>query len=1073
MTDTGFALTPEQRTRVALSMETAYVAVVIAPDATLSPEAFRAAWATLAQKHELLTMATGQVEGFRGIRHLPQAPAKGLPWIQVRAAGPSADAAALALAAGPMPEEATSRQANACAIWLNCEASVDATGSGPRLILMARAWLFDEASLMALAQELVAHAQGEEVSDDDAPLRYQDFASWRDGLVEGEDGLDGQAYWRRYLDEAGSPRTGVRLPAHHRLASSDASTRDIASHAARRAVPAAVGTALVAMAQARGTATDLLLQAAWWALLARIGGQTSVDGVVCHDCRSDYGPLAGSLGVFERRMPVRVRLDDTLSLVDVACRLNETIDEHRNWQETVPTSLANHALAAFRLLVWDTPATLARLVGLISPLGTAECHLDLVTDARGALTQFTLASDIGAYPPDAVEVLADQYLTMLSSLAAQASRADSPWQHIDVTPALEKARYLSWAGPELKVPDETVIHAMLRHAQETPDGMAIEGDGKRLTWSELAGEVLTVSANLQKKGVRTGDTVALAMPRSVDMVIALLATMRAGGAYVPLDPSWPAARIHAVLSQAKPVLAVVAPPFGATQEASLAPLVSFAGLAQPTAGDATLAAPRGTDRAYVIFTSGSTGVPKGVPIGHRQLANYAHAIAGALTLSPDHRVALTSTVAADLGNTALFGAIAAGACLVVANEADMADGAAFARFVGSTGVDVVKITPSHLDALVQIASPVLPSTVVLGGEATQPSLVGTLRRIRPDVRIVNHYGPTETTVGVLIHVCGDETSTGPDIGALPLTQPLANCYARVLDDDLSITPVGARGMLYVGGEQLTAGYLGRDAREGFVDDPFTPGARLYRTGDVARWLPQGGIQWLGRADEQVKIRGHRVEPAEIEAACRDIPGVTQVAVRAWGSGTQTELAAYVIAPEMTDAPKRVRDTLTNRLPAAWVPAFVVTLASIPRLANGKVDRQALANPRCNAMAGGGAAIDVAPQTPLETWLAKRLEDLLGRTPIGVTRSLFELGGDSLTVIRFVARIGEGLHIEVLPGQVFATPTVRALANALHARADGGETLVLRAQARLTFDALPPEAQAALLERARQTSNAAS
>ncbi|ODP34189.1 amino acid adenylation domain-containing protein [Pandoraea sp. ISTKB] len=1082
MTDTGFALTPEQRTRVALGMEAASVAVVVAPDAVLSPDAVRQAWAMLSERHELLTMATGQVEGFRGVRHLPQAPALGLPWIARRVNHTSADAAALAEAAGPMPEDAASQRANACAIWLTCDGVVDAAQGDTRLILMARAWLFDEASLVALAQELIALASdvpGQVGVDDDAPLRYEDFASWRDSLVEGTEGLDGKAYWRRYLDEAGSPRTGVRLAAHRRLPGSGEAAQETVAHGVRRVVPGETGSALVAMAQARGIAPDLLLQAAWWALLARIGGQSPVDGTVCHDCRADYGPLAGSLGVFERRMPVRVFLDDTLSLVDIACRLGEAIDEHRNWQESVPADIGNHVLTSVRIVVWDSPAARTRLVGVTAPLGKAECHLDLVTDARGAVTQLALTGDACAYPVDALDVLADQYLTLLASLTVPAS-ADRPWRQIEVTSDLQKSRYLGWAGPALTVADETVVHALLRHAQERPDAPALDGDGKRFTWSELTSEVLKVSAHLQAKGVRTGDTVALAMPRSVDMVIALLATMRAGAAYVPLDPSWPVSRVHAVLSQATPVLAIVAPPFDASAPVPSVPLVSFSELMQPMVGDATLPAPRATDRAYVVFTSGSTGTPKGVPIGHRQLANYAHAISNVLSLSPGHRVALTSTVAADLGNTALFGAMAAGACLVVANEADMADGAAFARFVGSNAIDIVKITPSHLDALVQVPSAILPGTVVLGGEATQPSLVDALRRIRPDVRIVNHYGPTETTVGVLTHVCeaagGSHDSNddgGDDNGALPLTQPLANCYVRVLDDDLSFTPVGARGMLYIGGEQLTQGYLGRDAREGFVDDPFQPGVRLYRTGDVARWLPQGGVQWLGRADEQVKIRGHRVEPAEIEAACRDIRGVTQAAVRPWGSGTQVQLAAYVVAPGMADAQRQVRDALVERLPAAWIPAFVLTLASIPRLANGKVDRQALPDPRDGAMAGEGGAVDVAPQTPLETWLAKRLEDLLGRAPVGVTRSLFDLGGDSLTVIRFVARIGEGLHIEVLPGLVFANPTVRALANALLARPDGGEALVRRAQARLTFDALPPEAQAALLARARQASSAAS
>lgn len=1066
MDEPNFALTPEQRARLAQGMEDACVAVVVAPTGC-TPDALSAAWAGLPLRHDMLTMATGPVSGFRGLRHLPAAAPCVLPWLAITVPEPDdLDAAAAQVADAGLPAQARDAGANACAVWLSHASQPPSEG---RLVIIARAWLFDEASVVRLCVDTIAGAL-DAAALEDAPLGYEDFAAWRDTLVEGDEGVQGAAYWRRYLDEGGTPREGVRLPARRGGEGAPGATDqdDDAGLAVRPAgrvrwhVDAALAQGVVALAQACNIAPTLLPQVVWWALLARIGGATTIDGTLCHDCRDDYGPLTGSLGVFERCLPIRLRCDDGAGITDLACRLNEIVDEHRQWQESAPAALDAHACAALRGLVWPLSAAKARLVGVHAPLGHAELRLELVSDARGAILQAALAHG-PHYDPASMTVLLDQFATMFSALAQQPELARQPWRDVPLISASERARRLAWAGPSLDIGDATVVTALRHHAQTTPDAHALEGVDAPCSWASLHAQVEAFAAKLQALGVQSGDVVALAIPRSTALVIALLGVMRAGSAYLPIDPAWPSARVAKVLTLAGPRLLIGENrPAQDFAGALTTPFVTLQALVASEAASGSMPLPSPDATAYLIFTSGSTGTPKGVPITHRQLANYAFGVANALGLQASHRIALTSSVAADLGNTALFGALAAGACLVVASDAEMGDGGAFARFVAESAIDLVKITPSHLEALVQVAAPRLPARVVLGGEAAPASLAVQLQRIRPGVRLFNHYGPTETTVGVIVHEHLPEVPM--QANSLPLTQPLANNRLCVLDEALALAPAGACGALYIGGAQLMNGYLGREGRDGFIDDPHRPGERLYRTGDLARYLPDGGVQWMGRADEQVKIRGYRVEPAEIEAVCRSVPGVTQVAVRPWGSGAQTSLAAYVVMPAGTgDGAEPVRTALMQALPAAWVPTFIRVLSELPRLANGKVDRQALPDPRAD---GNTGALEVPPDSPLEAWLAKRLAELLGRDRVCVERTLFELGGDSLTVIRYVARIGEGLRVEVLPGQVFAHPGVRALATALLAAASDAPALQRRAQARLSFEAMTPEQQAALRERAR-------
>ncbi|KGM30455.1 non-ribosomal peptide synthetase, partial [Inquilinus limosus] len=570
-----------------------------------------------------------------------------------------------------------------------------------------------------------------------------------------------------------------------------------------------------------------------------------------------------------------------------------------------------------------------------------------------------------------------------------------------------------------------------------------------------------LAAWLVARGVGRESVVALDMARSAGMVVALLAVWRAGGAYLPLDPQWPQARRRLLLDQARPVLVLT----DATD-----PVVSdtipvhalAAAMAEPASADLPdLDQDDPARAAYVLFTSGSTGTPKGVVIEHGQLRTYVEAVSEALGLAGCRRFALTSTVAADLGNTVLFGALRLGACLVVADEAEMADGAAFAGFLRRHGIDCAKLVPSHLAALLDAPQPVLPATLILGGEATPRALVDRILAVAPGCRMFNHYGPTETTVGVLVHA-HDPAAPAWAGDALPLSRPLAGSAVLVLDSAGRPAPTGAVGELHIGGAQLCRGYLHGDAAGTFVEHE---GRRLYRSGDLARHLPDGRLQVVGRADHQVKIRGFRVEPGEVEAALQVLDGVQQAAVVVHRpEGGEARLVGFVtLAPGAGDV-AALRPALAARLPGPMVPAQIVALDRMPRLANGKIDRRSLPDPATLAE----TMAKVAPRDAVETLLRQVAAELLERPAeaVGVTDDFFDIGGNSLQVIKLVARIRKLFQVEVPPGIVFDHPSIAALAQALRGHAAPGRIDQI-AGLRLSLDGISEAERAALLEKARQ------
>ncbi|PZQ12923.1 MAG: non-ribosomal peptide synthetase [Ancylobacter novellus] len=1018
-----WSLSPEQR--AASAAPEAFVAE-FAIDGAVDERTLRAALAEVAARHDVLSSAFVAAPGFRGLRRAPlDAPAaaawtvrdlRGRPDPETEIAD---DVAALTTAPFDLARGETLR----AGLWrLGDEAW--------RLALVASPLAADRTTLALIAEAL----QGRGASSHDDGT-YAQYADWRAEMESDEEAPQARLYWRdQSADALPAPKLAFRQ------------TGDGGAREERRV---AVDPALAArFAEISGEAgLELGLLAVWTALLGRISGEDRFRLGWRRDCRRDYEMFSGVAGPFEKVMPVRASYDATEPFGRRLASLIEATASHLDWQEHLALDGPDAPQGLIVGFGLDAARDGWRRLSLDGP-SPFELELRPEIDASGAMSALAIGWDGGGYGADAAETLLDQAAALLAAIVA---RPDAPLGEQPIVGPRERARMAALdrtaVAPAGRAP---LLPLILGWAEWTPDAPALSSRGVTLSYAELGRRVDGIAQSLAARGVGPETVVALDMARSPDMVTALLAVWRAGGVYLPLDPDWPEARRRQLTEAAGAALVLHdgAPAAGA---ATLAFADALAGTEAAALPDLDAPADRA---AYVLFTSGSTGTPKGVVVEHGQLANYVAAVREALGLDRSRSFALASTVAADLGNTTLFGALAGGARLAVADDHEARDPAAFAAFLKEHAIDCAKLAPSHLSALLEAEDAGVPETLILGGEAVSAGLLARIRAVDPACRIFNHYGPTETTVGVLVHEAAPS-----DVGPLPLTCALDGDVALVLDAHGRPAPTGALGELHIGGAQLCRGYLGADSA-GFVDDPTSPGRKLYPTGDLARYRPEGGLEIAGRADQQAKIAGHRVEAGEVEAALAALDFVREAAVivRRDEAGVAS-LVAFAAADGVDAA--ALKAALAARLPAPMVPARIVVLDRMPLLGNGKIDRAALGQrPLDEAPAG------VAPRDALETVLRDLAAELLGRSEeaVGVTDDFFDLGGNSLQVIKFVARIRKLFGVDLAPGAVFDHPSVAELAAALRAEApDGRIDQVAEMRARLA--GLSEEERAALLAEA--------
>lgn len=567
------------------------------------------------------------------------------------------------------------------------------------------------------------------------------------------------------------------------------------------------------------------------------------------------------------------------------------------------------------------------------------------------------------------------------------------------------------------LPPTTLVELLQQGMDRDPHAPALVFGDTTLDYATLEARSFALAAQLRAMAVGPGSVVAVALPRSLELVIALVAVLRAGAAYLPLDLAHPDERLARVLASAQPACVLAAAEVSARMDGVpvLAPdqwtALSFA---------APWADPAPSDAAYVIYTSGSTGEPKGVVIEHRAIVNRLLWMREHYGVRSDDRVLQKTPATFDVSVWEFFLPLLCGATLVVAGPDAHRDPTELARLIRDHGITTAHFVPSMLDAF--LAAPASEGLqlrrVFTSGEALDASLRDRFHG-RVQAELHNLYGPTEAAVDVSYWPASAQDRSRP----VPIGFPVWNTRLYVLDARMQPLPVGVAGDLYLGGVQLARGYLGRDdlTAERFLADPFLPGERIYRTGDVGRWRGDGAVEYLGRSDHQVKLRGLRIELGEIEAALRELPGMERVEVllRQDAPG-DARLVAYV-PTALADA-VMLRSHLATRVPDYMVPSAFVGVDQWPVTANGKLDRNALPKPPQNETAG------LAPRTPLEQELALLFAQALGReAPVAVDADFFSLGGDSLSAVHLLLAIEQRWRCDLGLGALFAQPTVAALA----------------------------------------------
>ncbi|MEY9212586.1 non-ribosomal peptide synthetase [Thermobifida halotolerans] len=632
----------------------------------------------------------------------------------------------------------------------------------------------------------------------------------------------------------------------------------------------------------------------------------------------------------------------------------------------------------------------------------------------------------------------------LACAATAAGPAQALLERIADTLAPDPLR--AWAGNRTDRPrrgDATLVGLFAEQVAAAPDAVALTGPDGPTGYAELDSRADAVAAELAARGVGRGDVVGLLADRSVEAVAGLWGILKAGAAYLPLDPRHPDARIGWSLADARAALCLVRRGHAARVPAHTALVLDDLPRAGARPAPADAAGP--DDLAYVIYTSGSTGRPKGVQVEHRSVVSYVTWARDRYRVDADTRFALFTSLAFDLTGTALLlPLVCGGSVALVPGEVGPAT---LRATVEEAGVNALKLTPAHLDLICRLGvRPAGFRVLVVGGEQLRgPVAAGAAEVFGPDCRIVNEYGPTEATIGCVAHDF-DPAREG-DAPAVPIGAPVGTTRVFLLDAERRPVPAGAEGELYLSGAQLARGYLRRpeEDRERFVR--LADGTRAYRTGDLARLRPEGVLEFLGRADEQVKIRGHRVEPGEVAAVLEEHPGIARAHVAARGGpGGRRVLCAYAVPRPGGAAPREeeLRAHLAARLPAAMVPAALVCVPDLPRTGNGKIDTAALPDPFT-----GGRAETAAPSAPpvdgLEAEVAAVWARVLGTGAHGIASEddFHRLGGDSLSLLEMVAAVaaevpGAGRAEDVLSGlgETAANPTLADVCRAVR-RLGGG------------------------------------
>ncbi|KIH99630.1 hypothetical protein LP52_07010 [Streptomonospora alba] len=928
-------------------------------------------------------------------------------------------------------------------------------GAGRRaLVLAAHHIVVDLWSLRHLLDDLKRTYTGRSPASDTG-LGLSEHIAWVADRVSGE---EGQRQWRYWAEQLADAPAVLTLPYDR--------PRPAVQGSAGASVSLPLDDALLgelrAFARRSGVTLYTLLLAAYQVLLHRYTG--SADFVVGTPSAARTRPESASLvGYLANQLVLRARIADNPTFTDHLARARETVLGALAHQD-FPFPLLVERLRPPRDPSY-TPVFQVMFAHEKTPAATgAELPLYPITVAASAsrfdLTLACVEEDDGLttrweYNTDlfdhgTIERMGTHFRTLLTEITR---RPERPIGSLQLLTAAEQQRAIQeWNSTaegfeaiSTRTSPASLHRLIAEHAVSTPEAVAVNHGGVELTYHDLDRSARVLAERLAGLGIGPGSLVAVSLRRSPDLVVALLAVLWRGAAFVPVDPEHPQSRIKHVLADTGAAAVL-------TQRGihDRLPDHDAVVLVDESPGESAGCLPSGSiapvdvepdGLAYVLYTSGSTGTPKGVMISHGSILNYLTWANREYRMAEGAGAPVSSSVTFDATLTSLFGPLLAGRTVRLLNEGqeinELRD-----VLLGETYQSLVKATPAQLELLRAVlpahARPINAGALVVGGEAFLPESLEFWRSQAPGLRIYNEYGPTEATVGCCVH---EASARPPRPRGVPIGRPIANAEIYVLDANRNIVPVGVPGEIYIGGTGLAQGYLGRPelTSQRFVPHPFRtgPGARLYQTGDIARYLPDGAVEYLGRNDEQIKIRGVRVELGEIEALLLEHPGVREAAVTASANTSlDRTLTAHIVAEHDTDGglDARLRSSLRERLPHYMVPAAFIVTDTLPRSRHGKIDRAAL-----QQVAPPKEANAAAPSAPgeVEQLVAAVWRDVLRSPEVGSDENFFDIGGTSALAAEVQSKLSTALDREVSLITLFRYPTIGSLARSLAGTAPSG------------------------------------
>jgi amino acid adenylation domain-containing protein len=894
-----------------------------------------------------------------------------------------------------------------------------------------------------------AFVAGGEAPLAELPVQYADYALWQRAWLNGDAVQRERAFWRERL--AGAPAL-LELP-YDRPRPAEADERGGAHHFV---IVPEVARAARELARREGATLYMVLLAAWNAVLHRWSGQ---DDVVVGSPVAGRGlpEVEGLVGLFVNSLAMRTDLSGDPAFRTLLARVRESTLQAYAHQDVpfeelvqelgVERSLSHAPVFQVMFGLLNAPAGDLSLESvqvrtLPDAGGTARVDLTVQMEEHGDALRGLAEYATALWDAATMERMMAHFGALLRAAAAA---PETPVSALSLMDDAERTRALEIGiGEEIEAPDTTIHARFEAEAARAPHATALVWSGGEMTYGELEARASALARRLVSAGVRPDAPVAVLAEHSPAAVAAMLGVMKAGGAYLPLDPALPIARLAWMLEDAGAVAVVMEPHLGGHLPDTPLPVLPIDGA--PLAPDAGPAIPYSlfpipsSSLAYVLYTSGSTGTPKGVGVSHAAAAAHLASAARRYGLTPADRVLAFAALSFDPSLEQILAPLCAGASVALRDRGPWG-AAELADAVRAMGVTVVNPPTAYWHQLVDHAAAAeqvkrAARLVIVGGEAMRADAAERWSALDGDAVLLNGYGPTEAVITA--SAAQVDGAGRPAIGA-----PLPGRVLRVLDARMRPAPLGVPGELHAGGAALARGYLGRPAltAERFVPDPFgSPGSRLYRTGDRARWLGSGELEYLGRTDAQVKVRGFRIEPGEVEAVIRAHAAVRDTAVVVRGGEAGARLVAYVVAADGTSpGAAELRAHAAARLPEYMVPAEWVPLPALPLTPGGKVDRRALPEPATAAKADAGEP----PRGPVEEVLAGIWAELLGARDVRRGDSFFALGGHSLIGTRLMSRIARVLGVELPLRSVFAAPTLAGLAKrveAARAAADGTERI---------------------------------